>query len=320
MTTQHRAIYPAFVIIVALTLFAHAGGIAQQTAAIGPLSVDDAVIYALQHNPQAMHGLQDLRVAQLQIDVARANGLPSASLSVNNTYVPTPLSEFNVALETSLGGVAQLSVTQPLWPFSRWTAPVNSARAGIGISAESLARTRQQVMFQTRQAFYQVLTAQELLQVDQQAVDVATRQLLLSTNTVNAGLAAPLDVFQSKASLADAQLTLVRAQNTLAVAQAVLATQLGLPAGTIVTLTPPQTLPTAPPDVDALVKQALCNRPEMAQFNYHRQQILAQMEITRLQTLPLLGLTGSYAAPVYGTNVLAALGTDARPQSRHQLI
>ncbi len=308
MTTQHCAIHPGIMMIVALTLFASAGSMAQQPAAIGPLNVDDAVIYALQHNPLVMHGLQDLQIAQEEITVARANGLPAASLSINNTYIPSPLTEFNIPLETSLGGVAQLSVTQPLWPTSRWAAPIASAHAGVGISAETLARTRQQVMFQTRQAFYQVLTAQELLQVDQEAVDVAARQLELSTNTVNAGLAAPLDVYQSKAALADAQLTLVRADNTLAVAKAVLATQLGLPAGAVVALTPPQTLPTAPPDVEALVQEALINRPEMAQFIYRRKQILAQMDITRLQTLPLLGLTGSYAAPVYGTNALAAAG------------
>ncbi len=195
-----------------------------------------------------------------------------------------------------------------MWPASRWTAPVTSARAGVGISEETLARLRQQVMFQTRQAFYQVLSAQELVQVDQQAVEVAARQLAITTNTVNAGLAAPLDIFQSQAALADAQLTLVRAQNTLDVAQAVLATQLGLSSGTLVIVIQPQSLPNAPSDVETLVQQALANRPEMASFNCRRVQIRAQMALTRLQTFPLVGLTGSYPTPAYGTNVLAASG------------
>jgi len=289
-------------------LFATIGSIAQQPAVIGPLSVDDAVLYALQHNPMVMHGLQDLQIARLQIHAAHANSLPSANLNINNSYVPSPLSYGAMQIESSLGGMAQLSVTQPVWPSSRWKAPEASARAKVGISTEALTRTRQQVMYQTRQAFYQVLTAQELLQVDQEAVAVATRQLELSTNTVHAGISAPLDIYQSKATLADAQLTLVRAQNILAVSRAVFATQLGLPAGTSITLKPSQTLPTAPPDVDLLVKKALSTRPEMTQFNYHRQQILAQMELTRLQQLPLVGLSGSYATSIYGANALASSG------------
>lgn len=308
MTPQHRAISPGIVVSIVFTLCACLGSFAQPPAVIGPLSADDAVIYALQHNPQVVHGLQDLQIASLQIDVARANGLPTASLSINNAYVPSPLSYGPLQLESSLGGTAQFSITQPIWPSGRWTAPIASARAGVAISAKTLARTRQQVMFQTRQAFFQVLTSQELLSVDQEAVDVAARQLTLSTNTVNAGLAAPLDVYQSKASLADAQLTLVRAENTLAVAQSVLASQLGLPAGAMVVLTPPQTLPTAPPDVDALVQQALAQRPEMAQYIFRRKQIRAQMEVTRLQTLPLIGMTGTYASSVYGSNALASSG------------
>lgn len=61
MTPQHRAISPGIVVSIVFTLCACLGSFAQPPAVIGPLSADDAVIYALQHNPQVVHGLQDLR-------------------------------------------------------------------------------------------------------------------------------------------------------------------------------------------------------------------------------------------------------------------
>ncbi len=244
--------------------------------------------------------------------MARANGLPNASIAISNAYNPSPISvQFGgtpISLSPIFGSTASLTVTQPVYPLSRWRAPIASACAGVGISEETLERTRQQVMFQTRQAVFQVLSAEELLGVDQEAVNVAKQQLQLAQNTVNAGLAAPLDIFQAQAVLADAQVTLTQQQNTLDVANAVLATQIGVPAGTVVSLVAPKTLPAATPDVDGLVEQALRDRPELASYNCRRQQILAAMAITRLQRQVLINLAASYSEPITGASVIAASG------------
>jgi len=313
MTAHRCPVSRVLLLAVALSFISALQAVAQQPIPpAGPLTVEDAVAYALAHNPTLVRAEQDVQIAQTQVRVARAGAYPDVNVSINTTETPNPLSTTfggqTIQLGSQLSSSGQLTVSQPVWPQTRWQAPVASAQANVGITQETLVRTRQQVMYQTRQAFYQVLSSGELVQVAQQAVDVAQQQLKLAQNTVNAGLAAPLDIYQAKAVLANNQLTLVQAKNTNDVAKAVLAEQLGLPAGTPVALNAPKDMPTAPPDVDALVADALKNRPELSLYNFRRKQIRAQMDIIRLQQLPILTAQAGYAQPLTGASMFSSSG------------
>lgn len=271
------------------------------------LTVDQAVIFALRNNPSITLNAQNVQIAREQVGSARSNGLPNVSLSATSTY--SPISETFAFQGAPAGGnrlntSAMLTVSQPVWPSSRWRAPVAAARANEGFQEENLTRTQQQVAFLTRQAFYQLLGTQELLSVAQYSVTVAEEQLRLANATFDAGTAPFLDVEQARASLADAQVSLVRAQNDVDVARATLVVQLGLPAGTPLTIVAPTTLPTAPDQVDPLIAEAIRSRPEMAQLNYQRQQIRANIDLIKLQQRPLVTMEGIY------NRGLTGLGSD----------
>ncbi|HEY3418192.1 MAG TPA: TolC family protein, partial [Armatimonadota bacterium] len=179
------------------------------------------------------------------------------------------------------------------------------------VSTEALQRSQQQTAYLTRQAFYQLLSAQELLQVANDSLTVAQTQLKLAQATVAAGTAAPLDVKQAQAVLANAVVNKLRAENGVAVARATLAVQLGLSAGTPIDIVPPKELPTPPTAEDALVKQALAQRPELAQLNFQREQVRGNMQLTRLEQLPIVSVQGSYGQTISGGNPLASEGLTA---------
>lgn len=312
----HRRIVTALVVAgLALTT----GAVAQQPAPPitplpatplpvpeAPLTVDDAVALALRQNPTVVLAGQDVLAAQAQVEIARANRRPTVDLNVTSTFNPSPTSieldgntvNLSQTFSTSAGVVGSV----PVWPTTRWRAPIAGAQAGVGASQESLLRTRQQVAFAARQRFFQVLSAQELLTVAQEAERVAQEQLRLARNTVEAGLAAPLDVFQAQAALANAQVNRERAENTVNLAEAALATQLGLPAGTPLRLTVPGELPAAPADVAPLVQQALTQRPELTQLNFRRAQVRATIEQIRLQRRPLVNLQANYNKSLSGSD------------------
>ena len=165
-----------------------------------------------------------------------------------------------------------------------------AAKANVGLNVENLTRTQQQVVFQTRQAFFQLLIAQQLLDVARYSVDVANAQLTLANATFTAGTAPRLDVYQAEATLADAQVSLAQAQNTVDVSRDSLAVQLGLRAGTPLAIAPPSTIPLAPPAVDPLIAKALVSRPELLQLAYRRQQARAAIQQARLESEPLVNL------------------------------
>ena len=277
-----------------------------------PLTVDQAVALALQQNPAVILARQGVQYANTQVNVARAGARPNVNLSAPGTYIPSPTSvSFNnsvIPLSTLFSASGALTVSQPVWPPAQWQAPFHSAQANVGITEENLQRTRQQIAFQTRQAFFQVLGNNELMGVAQDAVTVAQTQLKLAESTVNAGLAAPLDIYQARATLANAEVGALQAKNAVDVALASLAAELGLPAGTPLAIAPPTQLPSLPPDLAALTQLAMRQRPEITQLTFRRQQLQASIALFHLEQTPLLSAGATYAQPLVGAGVFSTSG------------
>ena len=278
----------------------------------GPLTVEDAVALALRQNPAVVLARQGVQYAVTQVNVARAAGRPTAALAVTNMYnfsVPS-VNIGSSAIQTSSAFTSSgaLTISQPVWPSTIWQAPIRSAQAGVDISRENYVRAQQQVAFQTRQAYFLVLGNQELLTVAQDAVTVAQTQLKLAESTVRAGLAAPLDVYQARATLANAQVAETQARNAVDVALAGLAIDIGLPAGTPLTMAAPPALPALPPDLPALTQTALRQRPDLTQITFRRQQLQATIAQFRLEQTPTVAVQASYAKPLLGENFLSANG------------
>jgi outer membrane protein TolC len=295
------------------------------TAPAAPLTVDEAVAFALKYNPGIVRSQQDVTIAEYQVRSAQAGALPTLGLSANANWITSPPAPMQlpvgngktveISTVQALSSSAQASLVQPVWPPQRWRAPVAAARANVGAAEETLNRTLEQTVFLTRQAFYQYATAQELVQVAQDAVNVAKGQLTLAQRNVEAGIAARIDVVQAEASVADAEVNLVRAKNNSDIARAGLALQLGLPAGTAVGIVAPKPgdLPAAPADTEALVATALKQRPDLQLINYRRAQVKANIDIIRLVQMPMFNLQANYTKNItqgglFGTEGVTVVG------------
>lgn len=314
MTAFFRQRRSLILCLVALALTRHTFA---QAPAASPLpqtlTVDQAVTFALSHNPSVTSAEQGVQIAQAQVRSAASGRLPTLGASANATYLPSvPSATFGgntIALGQSFSASVGLSATQPVWPSTRWTAPIAGARANVGVNVETLVRTRQQVVFQTRQAFYQVLSAEQLLNVAQQSVNAAQTQLKLAQDTVAAGTAAPLDVYQAQAALSNAQVNQAVAQNGVNLTKAAFASQLGLPASTPIEIAKPEdTLPAVPTDLPTLQQTALRQRPELTQLNFRRQQLKATIDQIKLQSQPLVNATGNYTKALNGQSLLGMSG------------
>lgn len=278
------------------------------------LSVEDAVTFALQNNPAIASSAENVAIAEAQVVSARAAGRPTLTVNSTTVYNPAPASitlpgaagkpDTTIQLSSMFTSSVQVTGSQPVWPNTRWRAPIAAAQANVGVNETTLTRTRQQIAFQVRQAYFQLLSAQQLQQVSADAVTVAEGQLKLAQNTFEAGTAPKLDVVQATAALESARVNLLRAQNATDIAQAGLAIQLGLPAGTKLALAPPRTLPTAPDAIEPLVQTAFAQRPELTQLNYRREQLKANIALIKLQQQPLANVQASYGDTLLGTGGL----------------
>jgi outer membrane protein len=282
---------------------------ADETPPPAPLTADQCVALALQNNPTIRKAAQDLGIANAQADGARAAGLPTVNVSVTKYHAMQSTSMTVPGFGTvSLApkDTLQLTVQQPLWPDTRWKAPEAIARANADAQDESLLRTQQQVTFQVRQAFYQLLGALELLDVAKSAATVAEGALKLAESTVKAGTAPMLDQFQAQAGLADAQVGVAKAENGVDLARAALAVQIGLDAGTALDIVGPTDLPAVPDAVEPLVAQALAARPEVAQLAARRAQAQAAVDAARIKRQPTLTLGAAYNKPLKGGSSISS--------------
>ena len=99
---------------------------AQQPAAPlpAPLTVEQAVAYALENNPSITNAAQNVQIAEAQVDIARANRRPDVGVNVSGTYNPSPtevtFGDSTVQLGEKFNSTLGVTVSQPVWPNTRW--------------------------------------------------------------------------------------------------------------------------------------------------------------------------------------------------------
>jgi len=147
---------------------------------------------------------------------------------------------------------------------------VASSRLQQQASQQGYQATREQVLLDVDSAYFGVLRAQGVVRVARQTVDA--RQLLrdqVDTLAQN-NLRSQLDVSFADVNLAESKLLLIRAQNDLQEAYA----QLTRAVGSDTPITAPlveELVPAGPvTDVEALVAQAIAERPDVAQLRFTR--------------------------------------------------
>jgi outer membrane protein len=230
------------------------------------LTLADAERLALQNNPQfsaAQHNAAAFAQVPLELRAAQMPNLTGALTGVGadsgSRLAAGALNNPVVYNRIGTGLIANQLVTD----FGRTRNLIDSAKLKAQAQDQVTETARASILIGTARAYYDVLRAHAVLTVAQQTV--SARQLVSDqvTALANSNLKSQLDVSFANVNLADAQLLLSQAQNSVKSAEADLAASMGLPAQTTITLQE-EPMPGPPPDiVDPLVMQALEQRPEL---------------------------------------------------------
>ena len=207
---------------------------------------------AYQEAPQYRAAMQP-SVSGLFSGVGADSGSRLAAGAINNPIVYNRLGS----------GIA---VSQLITDFGRTNNLVAMANLRAQAQDQAAETTRAQVLFATSEAYFAVLRSQALLRVANQTV--TERELVAKqvSALASAKLKSTLDVSFANVNLADARLQVVQAQNDLQAAQTQLATVMGLPNQTAFDLAEESMPALLPDNVRDLIRQAIQNRPELAQL------------------------------------------------------
>jgi outer membrane protein len=277
------------------------------TAGDQVLTLAEAVSSARAHQPALELARGALVTSFGQADQARAALLPqvNGSASYNratNNYVTQPggtVPAGKPATTTSFATIplwkASLSASQLIYDFgetiNRWKAAQVAAEA-LG---ESVHITETQIAYNARVAFFTARAAKDLVGVARDALANQEKHLAQVKRFVEAGTHPAIDLTQTRADRATAQLQLITAENTYSVAKASLNQAMGVERSIDYDLSDEEYPAVEGEDgsVEKLVDEAKQLRPEMANLRLNARSQELSLRSAHDMIWPQLSLSGS---------------------------
>ena len=189
-----------------------------------PATAEEAVRIALVNNPDLIAATQQAQAARFDVNVARAQRLPTVSAGASGTYVnalggaessPFPgIDNPATGTQTTVG----LNGRIPLYQGGEPAARIRQAQAIEGQLLELVIASERLVVANTRAAFASYQAALRSIQSSQLAVEANELALEGTRAELSVGTRNVLDVLNAEQELLNAQVTLVTARRDAYVA------------------------------------------------------------------------------------------------------
>jgi len=269
------------------------------------LTINDAIVTALEKNPEILAAIQQIRVTSGQVVQVRANLLPT--IQANSGYEVQSPSTTGVGIGgggpdiNNMSWNVQLAVNQNIWSGWRNQANFSAAKLANESSFYALRQTIDKVVADTKVLFYDVIFNRALIRVREESVSVLQSQLQDQQSRFEAGTVPRFNVLQAEVALANAIPPVIEARNNLRIAQFALVRQLGLDYPSDPTKTPVNVtgeLDYSPIKIDLAesIFTALTRNPSL---KIQRQGILINVEQIKAALAgfqPVINATAGYTA------------------------
>ncbi len=189
--------------------------------------------------------------------------------------------------------------SQLLTDFGRTANLIQSARLRNESANQNIAEIRTQVLLEVQQAYYQALASESVLKVARATLDLRDLTLRQVRALARSNLRSTVDVSFAAVNVSQAELDLLHAENDAKASHARLSAALGYGNDEPFTLADEPLPPPLDPDIDALIGQAMRERPDLAALRLNRDALERYAEAERRLSYPTISaaaVTG--ASPV----------------------
>lgn len=210
------------------------------------------------------------------------------------TTATSSTSRSRFSLDTRDQFNASIRASQLLYDFGQSRDSLRAAEASERALVENARGTALDVDHAVRDAFLTAAANKALVQVAQESLDNQVRHLAQIQGFVAVGTRPSIDLAQSRTEVANARLSLLRAENNYAVAKTQLERAMGFDPGEYdVSSQVPEAEPEENAGLDKLVDQAERTRPEFAALQYQERAQELTLNANRAAYAPSLALTGT---------------------------
>jgi len=258
-----------------------------------PITAEEAAAIALYNQPS---------LVQVQAGVLAAHGAEVSARSLLGPNLVLSSTYFNQStLKGAAGNSAtaghipgyqsSLTLDQLLFDFNRTRDLAEQAQDLYKAAGNSLSVAQAEVVVEVKQAFYNFVQNQRLVEVEQADVKSRQDQLGLTQARLNVGTGEPADVVTAKTSLDDAMQSLSLAQSAALSSRVALALAMGVDPRTPIQANESSEPEDFGSDLNALVDQALKDRPEVHQVQAALDAAGLGVDMARVANAPSLGLS-----------------------------
>ncbi len=283
-----------------------------QAAPVRMLTLEEAQRVAQERQPQLRAARASTQAAEGRVEQSRAPLLPQLSATggyerttANYIFRPGGIIRTGV-IDSSWSSVnyfnSSVTLSQLLWDFGQTSDRWRSTQASARATADQERATGQQILVQTRTAFFSAVAFKELLSVARETLANQHNHLVQIEGFVQAGTRPLIDLSQARADYANAEVQVINAGNAYQRSKLLLNQVMGVE-GPIDYDVANEALPSEAGEDGALgplLENALAARPEIA---YATEQVKAQQ-------LLLQSARGAYGPSIaVGAGILQGTAT-----------
>ncbi len=181
----------------------------------------------------------------------------------------------------SLGGYDFYSIREK-------NASKNSAKSSYQL-------TRQELILSVKRAYFDVLAAKMLLEIQKEALKRAAEQLKIAETRYELGAASFSDVLKAKVQYGDVELTLISADNTVKLAKATLNSWMGQNVDSPIDVEENLSIPEFHYSYENALRESLGKNPNVKKAHFDLRSAEAQLGMARSGLFPNFNLYGSYS-------------------------
>ena len=301
-----------------------------QQAPVRVLTLEEALATAAVQNRDIKKAVEYQRWVEGKYLEERASAMPQGSFNVNylRTYDDSQSKLFrnfvpgggtgdggsSADIGEIFGGRQDIrsgafQVSQVVFTWGQVGAAIRAAKLGFTLADSQLERFRQAVVKDVSTAFYNVLTAREAVSIAEQDLAQKQRHLDETTKRQSAGTATDYDVLAAQVAVDNAKPDVIRAKNLVFNTREQLRLLLAETDREVDVKGALETSIEPPPSYEALLAQALQNRPELREVDSTKGIYGELVTIAKAGNKPRVDFTANWGKRSLALRTLESNGT-----------
>ncbi len=295
--------------ILSFALLLLAAGLPLKTQACETLNLDEALRLAIGNNKTIKQSQQDKDAAWARVVQARGGFLPDVSAAGVYTFthqvplIPIPAGSFgpnfppsalSARIDTTFEYNAGFNGTWTLFAGGMLYHNYAAAKKMYESAEEQEQAEKQEVVYQVKKAYYNLLLASESVDVLKHSIDLASEHYRVTKDRYSAGEASELDMLNASVSLSNLQPQFIGAQNNVKIAGLALKNILGVEFTSDVCANPDVVLPDFSKDLGYYEDRAKENNYQLKIINKQLSALNDYKKLSIGRFSPTLALAGNY--------------------------